>query len=59
MVERLALPVDGKKEDVYIALLPQIESVISATDDLVANLASVAAILKQAFDFHWVGFIAW
>ena len=23
---------------------------------IIANLANVAAILKQAFDFHWVGF---
>jgi len=33
MVEKLALPVGGKKEEVYIALLPQIESVIFGTDD--------------------------
>jgi len=25
-------------------------------DDLIANLANVAALLKQAFNFHWVGF---
>jgi L-methionine (R)-S-oxide reductase len=37
-------------------LLPQVEAVISGTDDLIANLANVAAILKQAFNFHWVGF---
>jgi len=30
--------------------------VIAGTDDLIANLANTAAILKQAFDFHWVGF---
>lgn len=56
MAETLALPVNGGKEDIYAALLPQIEAVISGTDDLIANLANVAAILKQAFDFHWVGF---
>jgi hypothetical protein len=54
----LALPVDGKKEEVYIALVPQIGSVISSTDDLIANLANVGAILKQAFDFHWLDSIA-
>jgi GAF domain-containing protein len=36
--------------------LPQIEAVTSGVDDLIANLANVAAILMQAFDFHWVGF---
>lgn len=56
MAETLELPKDGEKEEVYAALLPQIESVISVSDDLIANLANVAAILKQAFNFHWVGF---
>jgi L-methionine (R)-S-oxide reductase len=56
MAETLALPANAGKEGVYAALLPQIESVISGTDDLIANLANVAAILKQAFNFHWVGF---
>src|SRR6516225_6062869 len=56
MAETLTLPKTGAKEDIYQALLPQIEAVMAATDDLVANLANVAAMLKQAFDFHWVGF---
>ena len=29
---------------------------IAGADDLIANLANVAAMLKQAFNFHWVGF---
>jgi L-methionine (R)-S-oxide reductase len=44
------------RHEIYCALLPQIEAIIGVTDDLVANLANVAAILKEAFDFHWVGF---
>jgi L-methionine (R)-S-oxide reductase len=56
MVETLTLPKHGDKETTYVALLRQIEAVISGTDDLIANLANVSAILKQAFDFHWVGF---
>jgi L-methionine (R)-S-oxide reductase len=56
MIETLTIPVNGDKEATYAALLPQIEAVISGTDDLIANLANVAAILKQAFNFHWVGF---
>ncbi len=56
MSESLSLPDNGTKEEVYRAILPQIESVIAGTDDLIANLANVAAILKQAFNFHWVGF---
>jgi GAF domain-containing protein len=55
MSESLVIP-QGTKEDIYRAILPQISEVIAPTDDLIANLANVAAILKQAFDFHWVGF---
>ena len=56
MAETLELPQDGSREEVYAALLPQIEAVVAGVDDLIANLANVAAILKAAFDFHWVGF---
>jgi L-methionine (R)-S-oxide reductase len=52
-----SLPIHNTKEEIYCVLLPQIEAVIGGTDDLIANLANVAAILKQAFrKFHWVGF---
>jgi len=54
--ETLDVPQDASREEVYRALLPQIESVIAGVDDLIANLANIAAILKAAFDFHWVGF---
>jgi L-methionine (R)-S-oxide reductase len=47
----------SSKEELYRTLLEQIEAVIGDTDDLIANLANVAAILKQAFkNFYWVGF---
>ena len=54
--ETLHVPEGASREEVYRALLPQIESVMAGVDDLIANLANVAAILKTAFDFHWVGF---
>jgi L-methionine (R)-S-oxide reductase len=51
-----SLPVSSQ-EETYRTLLQQVEAVISGTDDLVANLANVTAILKPAFKkFHWVGF---
>jgi L-methionine (R)-S-oxide reductase len=56
MSEELHLPEGGSREDIYRAILPQIEAVMAGVDDLIANLANIAAILKQAFDFHWVGF---
>lgn len=44
------------KEEKYTELLPQIESLLSGETDLIANLANVAAALKQVFGFFWVGF---
>jgi GAF domain-containing protein len=56
MSEDLLLPEHATREETYAAILPQIEAVMAGVDDLIANLANIAAILKQAFDFHWVGF---
>ncbi|HYD18474.1 MAG TPA: GAF domain-containing protein [Patescibacteria group bacterium] len=56
MAETLTLPQGAGKVETYTALLPQIESVIAVTPDMIANMANVAAMLKAAFDFHWVGF---
>ena len=56
MAEELHLPESATREEIYAAILPQTEAVIAGVDDLIANLANIAAILKQAFDFHWVGF---
>ncbi len=56
MTETLSLPESADKAEIYAALLPQVEAVIAGEDDLIANLANVAAMLKTAFDFHWVGF---
>ncbi len=47
---------NSSKEDLYISLSPQIKSLIEGEVDLVANLANVAAALKEAFNFFWVGF---
>ena len=44
------------KEDKYKALLPQIESLVSGETDLIANMANIAAALREAFGFWWVGF---
>ena len=48
---------NSSKEDLYISLSPQIKSLIEGEVDLVANLANVAAALKEAFNFFWVGFL--
>ena len=47
---------NGGKEERYRALLPQLRSLLEGEDDPVANLANVAAALKETFGFFWVGF---
>ena len=53
MAEELTF-ISGSKEEQYLSLLPQVKALIEGEEDLVANLANVAAVLKEAFDFFWV-----
>ena len=46
----------GTKEEQYQSLLPQIKGLLEGETDLVANLANVAAALKEQFKWLWVGF---
>lgn len=56
MLEQIMIHSGAGKEEAYQELLPQIRSLIDGESDLVANLANVAAALKEAFGFFWVGF---
>ena len=56
MAESIAFSKGSKKAIVYSELLPQIESLVTGETDVVANLANIAAVLKEAFGFFWVGF---
>ena len=55
MAEQLIITAKDKA-GIYAEILPQIEAVVSAETDMVANMANVSAILKEAFRFWWVGF---
>lgn len=48
--------IEGTKEEQYAQLLPQVSALIEHEEDLIANLANIAAILKQQFNWWWVGF---
>lgn len=48
--------VKGTKEEQYGALIPQIKGLLTGEEDLTANLANVAAALKEQFGWLWVGF---
>ena len=46
----------GSKEEQYQSLLPQVQGLLTGEADLTANLANVAAALKEQFGWLWVGF---
>ncbi|MBU6261453.1 MAG: GAF domain-containing protein [Bacteroidetes bacterium] len=48
--------VSGSKQEKYISITKQIEALITGEPDLTANLANIAAALKEQFGWFWVGF---
>ena len=46
----------GSKQERYRSLIPQIKGLIEGEADLVANLANIAAALREQFGWFWVGF---
>ena len=56
MAEALTVSIGADRETVYREIVPQIAAVVDGETDLTANLANIAAVLKQAFGFFWVGF---
>jgi L-methionine (R)-S-oxide reductase len=56
MAEELIISSTATKKEKYDALIPQIEALVMGETDTTANLANIAAALKQAMDFFWVGF---
>lgn len=55
MSEELTIS-QGTKEEKYAALYPQIRAVVEDETDLIANMANVAAMLHETFNFWWTGF---
>jgi GAF domain-containing protein len=46
----------GTKSEQYAALLPQLKGLMEGETDGTANLANIAAALKEQFGWLWVGF---
>lgn len=46
----------GSKAEQYQSLIPQIKALTEGETDLIANLANIAAALKEQFGWFWVGF---
>ncbi len=56
MAEELHIPKTESRKDIYESLIPQIKALVENEPDQIANLANIAAALRQAFGFFWVGF---
>lgn len=56
MAENLIIEANLSKKDKYEQLYPQLKALLSGETDFIANLANLAAALRQAFGFFWVGF---
>lgn len=56
MAESLAFSKTKDRKIIYDEIAPQIEALVAGETDTVANLANIAAALKEAFGFFWVGF---
>lgn len=56
MAEQIFYESAQSKAEKYRAILPQIEALIAGETDAVANMGNITAILKEVFDFFWIGF---
>lgn len=56
MAESLAFTANADRKTIYNEIVPQIEALVDGETDVTANLANIAAVLKEAFGFFWVGF---
>ena len=56
MAEDLKISKGISREEIYKEINPQIKALIAGECDVIANLANVTAVLKEAFGFLWIGF---
>lgn len=56
MAEELIVSTSSDKKEIYRTLIPQIDSLVGGESDVTANLANIAAALRQSLNFFWVGF---
>ena len=52
----MIIPESGNRKDIYEAIIPQIASLVSSESNIIANLANITSVLKEAFGFFWIGF---
>lgn len=55
-MEELKLIQTESRLEKYHSLVPQVKALIDGEDDLIANMANIAAAIKEGLGFFWVGF---
>lgn len=55
MAENLFIPTQASKKEKYEVLVPQIKSLVSGEQDVVANLSNIMSVLKYGMGYFWVG----
>lgn len=56
MAEDLVISDSRDKAERYRIMIPQVASLVKDEGDLIANLANIAAALRETMNFFWVGF---
>ncbi|MEP6945839.1 MAG: GAF domain-containing protein [Acidobacteriota bacterium] len=56
MAETLEFTRNAPRETIYVELVPQVRALVAGEPDAVANMANIAAVLREALGFFWVGF---
>ena len=56
MAESISFTHTTDRKIIYDEIVPQIDALVSGETDLVANLANIAAVLREALGFFWIGF---
>lgn len=47
---------EAGKEALYLQLIPQVQALLQGEEDWIANLSNFCAVLKESFNWWWVGF---
>ena len=56
MSENLMVDVSWTPSQKYTQLALQLQNLLQGETDVIANMANVTAVLKEAFDWFWIGF---
>ncbi|MFM7217596.1 MAG: GAF domain-containing protein [Bacteroidota bacterium] len=52
----VTIPLTATRAEKYRLILPAFHALMDPAAGSIANMANAAALIKEAFDFHWVGF---